>query len=116
METAQSVRCSFCLRWADEVDKIIDGPGTFICAGCVRACVAILEADDGSSTSLPSWHGMDDEALLARLPRIAEAADQVEQSLAQWVEEARRRGVSWARVGTALGMTRQSAWKRFSAE
>ena len=28
----------------------------------------------------------------------------------------RVRGVSWARIGGALGMTRQSAWERFSAE
>jgi hypothetical protein len=28
----------------------------------------------------------------------------------------RRRGVTWARIGTALGIARQSAWERFSGE
>jgi ATP-dependent Clp protease ATP-binding subunit ClpX len=28
----------------------------------------------------------------------------------------RERGVTWARIGEALGMTRQSAWERFSGE
>jgi biotin operon repressor len=30
------------------------------------------------------------------------------------VEELRGREVSWARIGEALGISRQSAWERFS--
>ena len=30
------------------------------------------------------------------------------------VEELRGREVSWARIGEALGVSRQSAWERFS--
>ena len=52
--------------------------------------------------------------LLARLPRMVAAAGQVEGSLRRWVGEGRRRGLSWERIGTSLGMTRQSAWERFS--
>jgi ATP-dependent Clp protease ATP-binding subunit ClpX len=29
---------------------------------------------------------------------------------------ARSRGITWTRIGAALGMTRQSAWERFSGE
>jgi hypothetical protein len=57
---------------------------------------------------------MTDAALLSRLPRIASVATQVEGSLQRWIDEARRRGSSWAEIGESLGMSRQSAWERFS--
>jgi hypothetical protein len=53
---------------------------------------------------------------LANLPRVAATRVQVEQNLVRWVRRARSLGVTWARIGGALGMTRQSAWERFSGE
>ena len=57
-----------------------------------------------------------DEQILDHVPRIAATAAAVEADLGQWVGELRRRGVTWARIGASLGMTRQSAWERFSGE
>jgi hypothetical protein len=117
-ESESSIRCSFCLRLAPEVDKMIAGPGIYICDQCVRACVDILEEAPRSGTvsesRLPSWHSMSEEEVLGRLPRIAAVASQVEGGLQRWVGEARRRGASWARIGEALEISRQSAWERFS--
>ena len=112
----ESVRCSFCQKLGPEVGKIIAGPGIYICDECVRACVEILEQAGPSppGPQLPSWHGMTDAEVLSRLPRIAAVAAQVEGGLQRWVGEARRRGTSWAGIGDALGMSRQSAWERFS--
>ncbi|WP_354171118.1 hypothetical protein [Arthrobacter sp. UYEF36] len=56
---------------------------------------------------------MSDDELLAHLPEVAAVASQVEERLSAWVETARERKISWARIGGALGMTRQSAWERF---
>ena len=117
-----SARCSFCLRLAPEVDKLVAGPGVYICDRCVDACVDILESAQGKphavseEPQLPSWQGMTDEEVLARLPRIAAVASDVESALLRWVWEARRRGASWARIGVALGMSRQSAWERFGGD
>ena len=113
---SESIRCSFCQKVAPEVAKIISGPGIYICDGCVRACVEILDAPASGSTELqlPSWHSMTDSEVVNRLPRIASVAGQVEGGLRRWVAEARRRGTSWATIGEALGMSRQSAWERFS--
>ncbi len=111
------VRCSFCLRLDPEVDKMISGPGIYICDKCVRACVDILDqapAGGDVTESLPSWRSMTDEEVLRRLPRIAAVASQVDGGLQRWVGEARRRGASWARIGAALEISRQSAWERFS--
>jgi ATP-dependent Clp protease ATP-binding subunit ClpX len=59
---------------------------------------------------------MSDEDLLKHLPRVAAAGAQVEQQLTRWVRMARSGGITWTRIGAALGMTRQSAWERFSGE
>lgn len=112
------IQCSFCLKGDEDVAQMIEGPGTFICDECVALCVTILKTPPTSrcSPSVPSWGELDDEALLARLPRIAAAARQVQGSLHGWVGEARRRQLSWTRIGSAMGMTRQSAWERFAGE
>ena len=114
-EVTESVRCSFCQKLAPQVAKMISGPGIYICDQCVRACVGILErsAPEGGA-QLPSWHSMTEAEVLARLPRIASVAAEVEGGLQRWVGEARRRGTSWAQIGEAPGMSRQSAWERFA--
>ncbi len=35
--------CSFCSRTEDNVEKLISGPGVFICDKCVRLCTDIIE-------------------------------------------------------------------------
>jgi biotin operon repressor len=40
----------------------------------------------------------------------------VDRAVRLHVQTLRDRGVTWARIGEALGMTRQSAWERFSGE
>lgn len=123
--TAAEISCSFCAKPAPEVAKIIAGPGIYICNECVQACNDILAAgaeqpgdqsgdSDAAEAELPYWQAMTDQQLLDQLPRIAAVADQVEGSLTTWVRRARSRGASWARIGEALDMTRQSAWERFS--
>ena len=48
--------------------------------------------------------------------RIHESRRLVDDAVAQVVARLRDRSVTWARIGEALGMTRQSAWERFSGE
>ena len=113
-----AIRCSFCQKLAPEVDKLISGPGIYICNQCVSACVEILEQKPPTpgDAQLPSWHSMTEAEVLGRLPRITSVAAQVEGGLQRWVGEARRRGSSWATIGESLGMSRQSAWERFSRD
>lgn len=60
--------------------------------------------------------GMSDDQLLAEMVRIHASHDHVDSAVAEVVGALRARGISWARIGDALGMTRQSAWERFSGE
>ena len=54
------------------------------------------------------------DTLLARLKPIEQTLQGMGNQLQTVVEELRGREVSWARIGEALGVSRQSAWERFS--
>ena len=41
----RKIRCAFCGRTQDQVDKLIAGNGAYICSDCVRLCMNIV-ADD----------------------------------------------------------------------
>ena len=110
------MRCSFCGKLYTDVTKLIAGPGVYICDGCVNLCLDVLaEATEVAPPTLPEWASMSDDELLERIPSIASSAANIEAGLRDRVHELRDRGVSWARIGAALGMTRQSAWERFSS-
>lgn len=120
--------CSFCGKANTHVEKMIAGAGVHICNECVGACNTILEqeapvleapeedTETPEQPRLPVWDTMTDEQILEHVPRVAAVAAQVEQNLREWVGELRNRDVTWERIGSALGITRQSAWERFSGE
>jgi hypothetical protein len=109
------LRCSFCGRLYTEVGKLVAGPGVYICDECVNLCIDVLSvASPAQSPAIPEWSSMSDDEVLQGLPLIAASAANIEAGLRERVNDLRDRGVSWARIGAALGMTRQSAWERFS--
>jgi hypothetical protein len=117
-----SKSCSFCLRSEAEVRKLVAGPGVLICDQCVALAASILESDPGRDTSGPPprgaivpWGELSDDDMLTRLPRMGAVSRQVDRALQEWVDELRRRRVTWDRIGAALAITRQSAWTRFNA-
>ena len=119
--TAIQVRCSFCAKPSSEVEKVIAGPGVYICNESVGLCNDILRAEQQKpsdpGTQLPAWEEtMTDEQILDLLPRIGAVGSQTEASLQRLVIILRERRVTWARIGAALHITRQSAWERFSGE
>ncbi len=112
------LHCSFCLKSHYEVKKLIAGPGfIFICDGCVSLCDSIiagafdLSKVDGANFKVGS---IATETLLVRLKPIEQTLQGMGNQLQTVVEELRGREVSWARIGEALGISRQSAWERFS--
>jgi hypothetical protein len=108
-------RCSFCGRPHTEMGKLVAGPGVYICDECVNLCIDVLSVDSPAQPpAIPEWSLMSDDEVLQGLPFIAASAANIEAGLRERVGDLRDRGVSWARIGAALGMTRQSAWERFS--
>ena len=48
----KEIRCSFCGKSQDGVDRIIAGPGVYICNECVKVCSNIIEDDLYEDTEL----------------------------------------------------------------
>jgi hypothetical protein len=119
-ELRANIACSFCRKPPDAVARLVAGPGVFICNECVALCTELITApamDKSASDEVASWEQtLSDEDVLQNLPRVAAAGAQVDRQLTGWVRKARSRGITWTRIGEALGMTRQSAWERFSGE
>jgi ClpX C4-type zinc finger protein len=114
----EHLRCSFCGKPSTEVNRLVAGPGVHICDECIALADSIIEEyrDKPADLRMPVWGSLTDDQMLEHIPRIAAVVNQVEADLRSWVQELRRRGVTWARIGAALGITRQSAWERFSGE
>lgn len=118
IHAAEDLRCSFCGKLSTEVERLVAGPGVHICNECVGLAGLIIEEyrDKPAEPRLPAWGSLTDEQMLDHIPRVAAVAAQVEANLRSWVGALRRRQVTWARIGAALGISRQSAWERFSGE
>src|SRR4051812_1972258 len=106
--TAAQLSCSFCAKPSSAVEKVIAGPGVYICNECVELCNEMLRSGQQepaeSNVRLSAWEdGMSDEQILDQLPRVAVAGAQTEASLQRLVTRLRERRVTWARIGAALG-------------
>lgn len=50
MDEKKHFRCSFCGKTEEEVDKLLSGPGVYICNDCVDMCNSILDGEFESKT------------------------------------------------------------------
>jgi ATP-dependent Clp protease ATP-binding subunit ClpX len=118
-ETRLDPTCSFCRKASSDVASMIAGPGVYICDECVGLCNEILAQKDkfARDPGIKNWEQkLSDDELLAYLPKVSAVGAQLEQQLTTLVRQGRSRGITWTRIGESLGMTRQSAWERFSGE
>lgn len=53
---------------------------------------------------------------LVLLVALADGAAKVDDKIEELVAHCRASGKSWAEIGQALGITKQSAWEKFSGE
>jgi ClpX C4-type zinc finger protein len=109
--------CSFCVKPSDQVAKLIAGAGVYICDACVGVCNDILanSTEPDTTSEVTIWEQRTDEEILDALPRMTLVSAQADARIHTLVEILRNRGVAWARIGAALGVTRQSAWERFNS-
>ena len=45
----RAVRCSFCGKTQEQVEKLIAGPGVYICDECIELCMGIIDENAGAS-------------------------------------------------------------------
>ena len=106
--------CSFCRKDKGAVSRLIAGPGVYICNECVGLCGLVLA--EAKAPEFGAWNECPDDELLAGLGRIQAVASQVDAAVYDYVDALRARGISWTRIGEALGVTKQAAWERFSGD
>jgi ATP-dependent Clp protease ATP-binding subunit ClpX len=116
LKLPKTLHCSFCGKPQTVVEKLIAGPGCFICNECVKLCNDII-----ANTYVPDAAGAGfkplerpTEELLEWMPSVDFAAEANRNFLQSLVETLRGREVSWAVIGEKLGVSRQAAWERFS--
>lgn len=107
----RQLRCSFCGKTDGQVERLLGGPKVFICDACVAVCNKILEA---TPQRFSGWDAMTDAQLLGSLAPSNAALEGVRSVLQAQVDTLRKREISWAAIGQALGISRQAAWERFS--
>ena len=76
-------------------------------------CNQILEA---TPETFADWDAMTEQQLLDALPPAVATVEATRGILQTQIDTLRNRGVSWAAIGTALGISRQAAWERFSEQ
>jgi hypothetical protein len=112
---SKTLYCSFCFKSQHEVKKLISGPfSIFICDECVDLCNGIIADRKPKSSKTTSIEDVPTERLLRQLQAIEDTLQGKSNQLQQVVDALRSREVSWAVIGTALGISRQSAWERFT--
>jgi ATP-dependent Clp protease ATP-binding subunit ClpX len=111
---AKTLYCSFCSKSQHEVKCLITGPASvFICDECVALCNGIIDKKPLPVQPMPPPE-VPTERLLERLSAIDQTIEGKGSQLQEVVDMLRKREVSWAQIGDALGVSRQSAWERFT--
>ncbi len=108
------LHCSFCGKSDQEVAKLAAGPGGLhICDECVATCQVIMSGSAVPPKEFDPQNWPTDR-LLAALKALDATAESYREHLARAVDALRSRNVSWAKIAAPLGISRQSAWERFS--
>jgi len=117
----RTLYCSFCRKSQHEVAQLISGPGVFICDACTGLCARIVKAEKkagrGAIGPKPAFTGFSEwptDRLLGLLAPIEKTFEDVGVQLQSFVDLLREREVSWTDIGSALGVSRQAAWRRFN--
>jgi hypothetical protein len=111
----ETLHCSFCAKSQHDVKALVAGPGRiFICDGCVDLCNRYIAGATPDLSGFPPMEKWPTEQLLAQLAPTNATVDGRREYLQSMVDMLRTRKVSWAAIGAQLGISRQSAWERFT--
>jgi ClpX C4-type zinc finger len=109
-----TLACSFCTKDQDAVAKLVAGPGVCICNECVDLCNEVIA--EAPAAGFTAWDERPEDELLAGLAKVQAVVTQADTAVHDHVAVLRGRGISWTRIGEALGVSKQAAWERFSGE
>ena len=72
----RNVRCSFCGKTQEQVDKLIAGPGVYICDECIELCMGIIDDGENRGRSNPGKKVKLEEKVLPKPQEIKAALDE----------------------------------------
>jgi hypothetical protein len=112
--------CSFCGKPNTTVQRLVAGPGVYICDECVDLSVVIVAdaarvTPEESARRRARYHDRSAEDILAMLPALVRSADRIESELAGCISRLRERGTGWPAIADAAGMSIEDARQRFEA-
>jgi ClpX C4-type zinc finger len=110
----KALHCSFCGKSQVHVEKLVAGPFVFICNECVALCADVVADKPVPETGSFKPLERPTEQLISLMASVNYGADAARDFLQQVVDTLRSREVSWAAIAEELGVSRQSAWERFS--
>lgn len=90
-DTTNELACSFCARRQREVEKLIAGPGVYICNECVALCGDIVVEDRAERAEEKRVAGMDDSFDKMLQEKAAEAKAEREPTVVDLVANLRAR-------------------------
>ena|SRR5947209_774772 len=79
-----------------------------------RALATVVRATRSLVTETGGQVDGDPEMLLHALSQLADLGERIEWAMLSVIGESRAKGVTWAAIGTALGVTKQAAQQRFA--
>ena len=74
-----SIRCSFCGKRQEQVNRIIAGPNVCICNECIELCNDILRGDEEDEPAYGGAPAQDGRSIFDTLPRPKEIKAYMDQ-------------------------------------
>jgi hypothetical protein len=110
--------CSFCDKPNTEVQRLVAGPGVFICDKCIDLSAAIVaEAGDATPEEAAQrrarFADRSADETLSMLSALARRATRIDADLARWVSRLRDQGTGWPQIADALGTSPDAARQQF---
>lgn len=72
----RNIRCSFCGRTEDQVNKLIAGPGVYICDECIELCMGIIDENADKTSKRSNKRVKLEEKVLPKPHEIKAALDE----------------------------------------
>jgi hypothetical protein len=108
--------CSFCKKNNRQVNKLVAGPGVYICNECLALCDQLIEEDvtpEESAQLQAQFANRAAEDVLAMLPALARTAEEVETELRRWVLRLRQLDTGWDEIAAVLQLSHEEVRQRF---